>query len=344
MNSLSWKSSEIYKTSSSVVKPGVYTGVDGKPTPITKEDVRLAHENIDDHIPFYLTHEKLGDPSRKNIGYGFKFALDEEIFDLAHNGFVFDQKAKQKIVMEGYDHISPELEFVYEGDKVVDVKLVGMAFVKDPAIDGNNVNVVITAFSKPVEEPVDMNDVDKFLKSKGLTDKEILTVSKAFSAVVEPPVTTDVSSTPPVVATPPTPVVADIPLVEPKVTDKPVASNPPTAPTISVEDFEMMKQTIDSLKADNEKMLENQYSSIVNELKGLGVANPGTIVAGLDPKQKIATLTKIKENIAKSGSLMQPPVNIGASATSTENQQELQIREACKDIGITYEQYKELYK
>lgn len=342
MNSLNWKSSEIYKTSGSVVKPGTFIGMDGKPTSITPEIVRKAYENIDDHIPFYLTHDGIGSPMRKNIGYGFKFALDDSSNDVAHNGFVFDQMSKQKIVMEGYDHISPELEFTYDGDSVVDVKLVGMAFVKNPAIEGNNVDVAITAFSKP--EPVDMKNVDSFLKGKGLTENEIQTVRKAFSTTEEPPVVTSDNDnvTPPVtskVITPP--VVTDPPFVESPVVTSPVAATI----SVSAEELAEMKGIIATLKADNDKMLEGQYNSVVSELKGLGIANPGSIVSGLEPKQKIATLTRIKENIAKTGSLTQTPTNLGSTGGSSNPvNDEAFIREQIKDIGVSYEEYLEIMK
>lgn len=346
MNSLNWKSSEIYKTSGSVVKPGTFIGMDGKPTSITPEIVRKAYENIDDHVPFYLTHEGMGSPMRKNIGYGFKFALDDITNNVAHNGFVFDQGAKQKIVMEGFDHVSPELEFTYENESVVDVKLVGMAFVKNPAIEGNNVDVAITAFSKP--EPVDMKNVDSFLKGKGLTENEIQTIRKAFSTTAEPPAPpvadatagTSTPATPPVVDAPKV-VTPDVPFVEP-----PVVSAAPAAPasTITSEEVAELKSLVASLKADNDKMLEGQYNTVVSELKGLGIANPGTIVAGLDPKQKIATLTKIKENIAKTGSLTQTPQNLGSSGASSPANDEAFIRDQLKDIGVSYEDYLEIMK
>jgi hypothetical protein len=149
MTSISWKSAEILKVFGTTIREGIYTG--GKtevaggittrdsPTQFTPAKIARIYENITTHVPLYLGHD--GGPTRKPIGYAYKFGVTETLDDIKYNGFIFDKDAMQKIITEGYDRVSPEITEDVE-------HLVGIAFVPNPAIDGTEADMEQIVFSK----------------------------------------------------------------------------------------------------------------------------------------------------------------------------------------------------
>lgn len=347
MDSLNWKSTDILKVSGSTLIKGKFTagipssdGIirEGKPTDFTPEIIEMLYKNIESHVPYYLGHKL--DPTRKTIGYAYKFGLPPTKDDLKHQGFVFDENAKVKITTEGHDSISPEIDFTIDQEgKVIDAHLEGMAFVPNPAIDGTETQTALAVFSKTSE---DKNmTADEYLKGKGLSCEEISHVRKLFD------------DAPAAAATPETGTSATLNSAAPTTTGSTGMWNAPqttTAPattqeTKPAENIEQLRGQIDNLKsqyeqqvAKTEQLLGIQYDGIVNELKELGVDNPGEIVKGLPTENKITVLSKMKGTLIKKAPMSKAPES-AAPPSSTKATQDAAFKDALAEFGVSEEEY-----
>ena len=351
MDSLKWKSTDVLKVSGSTLRQGKFTagipspdGIirEGKPTDFTPELIEMIYGNIESHVPYYLGHKL--DPTRKAIGYAYKFGLPMSKDDLKHQGFVFDENAKVKITTEGFDSISPEIDFTIDQDgKVIDARLDGMAFVPNPAIVGTETETAIAVFSK-ASEAMNMT-VDEFLKGKGLSADDISHVRKMFDvapASAETTITTASSTTnsPPMSTTGTTSIgttyTPPAPIVPPTLTLR---------EDVGSGDTERLRGELTALRtqyeqqvARTEQLLGTQYDGIVNELKELGVENPGEIVKGLPTENKISVLTKMKGTIIKKTPLTKAP-DSAAPPTSTKATADAAFSAALKELGVSEEEY-----
>ena len=141
-----WKEvGDVYRTTGPILMAGDFVTRDGKRITLTPEDVDYLHNNISEQLPFVIDHDKYSE----TIGYAVKFAKDGNTVD--HGGIVFNQSEfRDKVILGGYNNISPEIDFVYDQQgNIVDKRIVKLAFVKNPAIKGNKTEVTRFAFSAP---------------------------------------------------------------------------------------------------------------------------------------------------------------------------------------------------
>lgn len=336
MDSLKWKSSEVLVVSANAITTGPATAsivVDDKLTPDTKptdfkhEHLTRAYENIDSHVPLYIKH-KFG-AEKKAIGFAFKFGLEDN--GLPFKGYVFDKDAYRQITTEGYDKISPELDLTIENDNLVDVRITGLAFVPNPAMQDTDVNITATVFSRQTEDSNrgEAMTAIEMLKKKGLSDQEIESVKAFFEEGTD---TQQSPSTPPSETTPPA-------QVTPPTTGGNVEEKLNTL-IVQVQDY---KSKYEETLHKNEQLLGLQYDNIARDIKSLGIEDPGEIVKGLPTEQKIVILTKMKERIAKNQPLVTPTdEKLKADTPNTSN--EKLLSEALKELGITKEEYDKLNK
>jgi len=264
--SIVWKSSEILKVFGTTIREGVYVGgkLEGTDTVVKQEapvqftpsKIAKIYENITTHVPFYIGHDN--SMTRKPVGFAYKFGVSENLDDIKYDGFVFDEEAKHKIIVEGYDKVSPEIS----GDEE---HLLGIAFVKNPAINDTEVTMEPIVFSAPsTEQPAES------------------------APPTEPPKETAPPREPP----------KETPR-EPRGDSVDIAK--------VLTQLEEYRSKYEETSAKMELMMTQQYDSIVAEMKGLGVSDPGSIVRGLPTEQKISVLTKMKENIVMNKPLATPP-------------------------------------
>lgn len=332
--SLNWKSSEILRVSGSIVKEGVFTGHEagnqsklvGKFTP---DVIAKMFDNITEHIPLYVGHDSTN-PKRRLVGYAYKFGKTPTNDDIQVEGFVFDPQAQRKIITEGWDSFSPEIEFTNdESGNHVNAFATGLAFVPNPAIDGTQASKEITVFSNADDKEGNMSTIE-FLKSKGLTDAEIVSVKKGLFEEGSS------NDTPPAAeATPP----------PPKPT--PTTTTPPHAGMSAEQRLKQVENELADTRSKledsvvkNEQLLGMQYDTLVGELKSLGFDNPSEIVKTLPTESKIAVLSKLKAGAIKKKEMAKPSENPGnASDSATNPSQDQLINEALKDLGIPRAEY-----
>jgi hypothetical protein len=309
----------------------------GKLTPWTPSIIEKIYNKIKGPLPFYIKHDEHA-LFRQPIGYGVKFGITDDHSDITYSGFVFEESAIKQIVEEGYNCISPEVENEYdEHGELVDSTLLAMAFVKNPAFPGMQVQYAKAAFSEPDDElasktgePMSKAAAIDTLKSKGLTETEIASITQAFESVEPAKQETPAQQqAPPVQSTP-------VAHVEQN-------STPPAAPDMSALEQRLAEQAtvIAQLQQKNEDLLKTQYNTVRDEVKGLGISDPDDIVKGLPTEQKISILSKMKEKMARTQP-MSTPAGQPVSSQSQPVDQRAKMAATLKSIGMTVEEYEKL--
>ncbi len=310
----------------------------GKLTPWKPSIIEKIYNKIKGPLPFYIEHDEHA-IFRQPVGYGVKFGITEDHNDITYNGFVFDDTAIKQIIEEGYNCISPEVDNTYdEKGELIDSTLLAMAFVKNPAFPGMQVQCAKAAFSEPPNdelasktgEPMSKATAIDTLKSKGLTETEIASITQAFESAEpanqEAPAQ---QQAPPVQSTPTA-------QVEQK-------SSPPAAFDMSTLEQRLAEQAtqIAHLQQKNEDLLKTQYTTVRDEVKGLGISDPDDIVKGLPTEQKISILSKMKEKMARTQP-MSTPAGQPVSSQSQPVDQRAKMAATLKSIGMTVEEYEKL--
>lgn len=163
MVSESIKNFEVYQVEGMTLKPGVFTGRDGRPTKIDEMLVERVFENIDGPVPLYFKHDKSLDWVVK--GYASKFAFNKETKQISYVSHLYDAETQKQVAIFNNDKVSPEIDFEGEENAYTNAWLKGIAFVPNAAIDGTDVRVTPMMFSKP-EEGKDMVDEKEFAEIK----------------------------------------------------------------------------------------------------------------------------------------------------------------------------------
>jgi hypothetical protein len=330
-----WKEvGDVYRTNGPILMAGDFVTRDGKRITLTPEDVDYLHNNISEQLPFVIDHDKYAE----TIGYAVKFAKDGETVE--HGGIVFNQSEfRDKVILGGYNNISPEIDFVYDQQgNVIDKRIVKLAFVKNPAIKGNKTEVTRFAFSAPEVNSMTTGDGSQATDAGTSPSEQTTTTAPAnvdYTAIVEA-IATGLSSKIDVQfnemrnelntlkqqVNPPKPnpaqeylasKTAETPKVEttiPQANDGNTLVASPDFDPVTKDVFDeyarvqaelqATKAENDKYRAETEKAQKSQYNNIVGELKALGYANPEKLVSSIDSyAEKANILRGIKENHVK---------------------------------------------
>jgi len=142
---IEWRNSQVLKVSGVTARPGSYTSREGVTIPFTPELCKNIFSNSPTLMPTYLTHD-----DRDVCGYIYKLGYNKEDDTLCYEGFVFDPLKQKQILSDGFDAVSPEIEFTKDEDgHFVGGIITGNAFVRNPAISGTKVTKTLVAFSTP---------------------------------------------------------------------------------------------------------------------------------------------------------------------------------------------------
>ena len=288
---------DVLQVQGTLIYPGTFTGLDGKPVTFSKEVIKDIKENIDGNIPFKVTHF-----SDKIVGYATHFFLDENTGALMFKGYVFDNNAIKKIETDGYDHVSGEFDVDVDKDgKVVDGVLKAIAFVTKPAVPGAEIEEAKSvALSKEGGE-LDMADKKEEVKEQRPTKQEF--IDHIIRKLQGKGLTKDVLDVVRAVLDEVIQVPYPYPYPQPAAT---AMSNERVAELeakLSEKDqeIERLHAELEQYKAKFAEVKEKELKALMDELKKLGIKNPETIVEDVDDvEKKIAILQKIKENLALS--------------------------------------------
>lgn len=347
MASVQWKSEKSLKVFGSTIKEGVFRGGHASivgngvitrdtPTNFTPEYIEMLYNNVRGHIPFVVEHRN---GTTETVGYTYKMGVTPAMDDLKFQGFVFNETAKDKIIKEGYTFVSPEIvEETDSSGNVTDARIVKIAFVRNPAIEGTDIGIEPIVFSKGDE---------------GMTDNPVSNVTTPSQTVVTP----NTTGTPPTgFGTPVQPAVRsgndpiDVRItvdsartqdVPPK--QDPPAVDPPAGNDVSNAKPMSLEEHNQALAAKIESLLTERYDGIVAELKRQGIEDPGAIVRGLPVEQKISVLSKMKDTVVKTKPIA-GPVDTPVPPPNSQSKVEIDkaVSEVLAEIGYTDDEYKHL--
>lgn len=301
MASVRWKSAEILKVFGTTIREGVYTG--------NKLDV--ASGNIVPDVPTEFTPERIARiydniKTHVPIYLGHSASPDRKPIGYA---FKFG-------VTETLDDIKYS-GFIFDRDAINKIvaggynkvspelndtadELQALAFVQDPAIKGTEAEEMeLKVFNAP--ETLSTEGVQPM--TENIQQEQVQTTT-----VVEKPATTTGNP------------------VDPRIDDL----------AKQVEEF---RTKYEQANARIESLLTQQYDTIVAEMKGLGVSDPGSIVRGLPTEQKIAVLSKMKESI-----VLNKPIATPTTVPSPAEKQSDALDDVLAELGIPKEKYLSMIK
>lgn len=301
-----------------MAKEGTFVGLSEKATNFTLQFLKNCFNRFNNIQPLFLTHN--GD--RVPMGYITSLGLDESDGTIHFKGIVFDEERKQRLINEGFDCISPEIELLsgtYENP--VDGRIVGGAFTRNPAIDGTNVSKCVLAFSAvedttPVVEPEPENE------ETNMPEDETSTVVSNNST------TTSYN-------------VAEVELAKRQINDQmETYKTTINALTTERDDYksrvENLEQSASTYKEKYEALVGGEVSKLEAELKMLGIEKPGEFAPGLDVETRLEVLKSAKANLAKNSNLNTPPATNLESTTSRSTDR----KEVARKMGLSEEYLK----
>jgi len=95
-----------------------------------------------------------------------------------------------------------------------------------------------------------------------------------------------------------------------------------------------MKKKFEDLSKEYETMLNDKVAALAGEIKTVGFANPEAVVEGLTVQQKIATLSKMKENLATSKP-MSGGANFEKAQVPPAQTAEVKLASDLAEMGLT---------
>lgn len=295
------KSYEVYRVEGMTLKPGVFTGRDGKPTKFDEQLVRNAFDNICGPLPLYCLHDKLNSFEVK--GYATKFEFDEKTNQLNYTSLLFDPDTQKKVAVFDHDKISPELDYVVSGDGQVSCRLTGLAFVPSPAIDGTDVSYTPMMFSKP-EDDVTMGNEVEFAELKIKMDnlqKEYEKLNKQHEKVV-----TEVT------------------------TQKELITQ------LTTERDEAMGKVSQFEKVETDRK-QASVNVLIGEIKALGFKDPEKFTGKLGLDEQISVLSGIKEGYVVNAPPLTPGGQAGQSGGNGVNK-DMVLKEVLNEMNLSDEQ------
>lgn len=358
-SNIEWKNSKVLKVTGVTVRPGTYTSQGGVTVPFTRELCQKIFSESPTLTPSYLTHE-----DRDTCGYFYKLGYNKDEDTIHYEGFVFDPMKQKQILSDGFNAISPEIDFVKDSaGNFVGGIVTGNAFVRNPAINGTKVDASFVAFSAPLSEQLEqsnISDEDKknvyshveaqFNKQKdgnvmvNYTMKSNPDGTYAFIPTPEPVVQNfsaeDVAKLKADHAVEIATMKAKIESFEAQaVAPVQVPAVMPVTASITEPVAAPVAPVNDEYKNKYEALLNEKANALVGELRGIGLKEPDKIGAGLTAEQRINVLTSVKENVLKTSPVTTAAVPIVTPAPVSTSESKMAELMKANGIGDQFKKY-----
>jgi len=361
---IEWRNSQVLKVSGVTARPGTFTSQGGKTIPFTPELCQKIFSDSPTLIPTYLTHE-----DRDACGFLYKLGYNKEDDTILYEGFVFDPIKQKQILSDGFNSVSPEIEFDKDEDGQFKSGIItGNAFVRNPAITGTKVDANFVAFSAPLSEQLEQAKLTEDEKTtvynhlKVYFGKNSTPVEEGkamvnytmksnpdgtytfipaqevqkFSAEDVEKIKADFN--------------AEITTLKAKIESFEAQAVPPvqvpvapvapiTAPIAAPVASPAPAPINDEYKVKYEALLNEKANTLVSELKGIGLKEPDKIGNGLTPEQRISVLTSVKENVLKTTPVTTPPTGIITPAPVPTSESKLEELMKANGIGDQFKKY-----
>jgi hypothetical protein len=294
-----WKQvSDTFRTGGTILEAGSFITANGHKVDISEQDVDYFLNSLNKPVPMVIDH----DGYAETIGYAIKFAKNEN--SIEHGGFVFESDDFKEAIATGYNFISPEIDYSYdENGNVVDKKIVKLAFVRNPAIKSTHTKIQQFAFSAPEVTPMSNEgtgtitsapSIDFAELTKNITESIMGGLSEKIDSRLDG-IQSEINGLK-LTSTPLTPSVTETPKVE----DLASTPNDPSITPEFMEKYAALQSELNLYKIQTEKVLKEQYTNVLGELRNMNVETPEKLVSHLpDLKQKIDTLNAMKVTVLK---------------------------------------------
>lgn len=321
-DNIEWRSLDVTAAEGMSLRVGTFRASDGEPIEFTQEVLQKVFSKVTKPVPMYLTHAGAGTGKpREVLGHAVKLGLELRGNKIHYKALMMDPKFKEVYAL-GYDDTSAEVTPIRdETGRIVDGELTGIAVVPNPAISGTEMKVSAVAFSAPTKEDVKMEAVKPNSGGIRLTGRTIIERTLLESGIAADKLDATVEALG----------VAFSKKFEHDGIEKKF-SEAQEQLKLACSERDEMKKKFEDLNKEYDTMLSEKVTSLANEIKAVGFSNPEAVVEGLTVQQKIATLSKMKENLATT-----KPVNAGASfgdVKPAEKTADVKFQDSLRDLGV----------
>lgn len=318
---------DVLEVSGVLAKVGKFTPSDGEAVKFNQESLKNLVKNVRSNIPLWFLHQETG--RKIPAGWISKLGLSKDGNEIHYGGKVFNTDVIPLIKGNTFNKTSMEADLeLGPNNLVLGGMITGNAFVENPAVDGTRVRAKKVAMEYG---GVTLEDIDEFLKGKGLSEEDIQKAKSAFERK-RPPVVdkkddeeeeeeeesktqeTEEETTQEESSTEEEKTEDESDNAEEESKDESEAETDSTNdsegtnPSDDQDDSgesdmdEEMKKQFEQMKAENEALkkrfeegLKKEFSSLVDELKNKGYKDPEKLVDGMDTEAAVGMLKKFQE-------------------------------------------------
>ena len=305
---IQWRSCDVTAAEGMSLRVGSFRASDGEVVTFEPPVLQKIFAKVNAPLPMYCTHKDAGTGKPRVVfGHAVKVGLGAQSDSIHFRALMMDPAFKG-LYAGGYDDTSAEVDLIRdETGTIVDGTLTGFAVVPNPAISGTEMKVSAVAFEAPsvgITPTLSAPDKPKIVSSGGikLTGKidGILLAAGVPADKVEALVGNMESYFSKKF---------EYTGLQKKFEDQGKELQ------FACTERDSMKKKFEDLNKEFETHLGDKVATLVNEVKGMNFANPEAVVEGLPNAQKIAMLSKIKENIVTKTPASQPSVGLSSAGS-----------------------------
>ena len=254
---------KVLSVSGMVAEVGTFYPMDGSEVTFTKDSIAKMFSNIDTNLPLWVAHTGAS-CGRKAFGFALTFTLTNDDTRIEYTGRVFEDVDEKDIKATSNE----SLLTLDDNGVVIDGKFTGIAFVHNPAMENATTTVVEVNMENGMKE-----EVIETLPSGMTVDQE-----KQVQSLLNAKFGEDM--------------------------DNKIAEMSAKVDELTTENLAfsaVIEAQKEELAVQNEFITEvkgKEFAGIVNKLKEFGVADPETIVDGLEVDKQIGVLSKMFEKMA----------------------------------------------
>ena len=314
---MKWKKNDVYKMTGVSATPGKVTDAKGVEYNVTPELLKTVFENFDDAVPAYFTHS-----NRSPIGFITDLAYNDSDDTIHYTGYIF-KKEKERVINEGFDMVSPEIDGIDDAENPSTGFLTGMAYTSRPAMDVGK-SVCSVMFSE-VENELEIveNKVDEEIKLTETPElKQEATVQETKPIETVKPI--DAASA------------AEIELAKQALkgnieADKVRISQLEADYNLKSTEYEDTKKKLDVYREKYESIIATEVGQLEAELKKKGFEKPEEFAKDFGIEERLELLKSAKASIAKTAPISTPPdTEIGGQVNDSGS-----MANVAKKFGIT---------
>jgi hypothetical protein len=305
-DNIEWRSLDVTAAEGMSLRVGTFLASDGEPVEFTQDVLKKVFSKVTKPVPMYLTHKDAGTgKDRVILGHAVKLGITPQYDSIHFKALMMDPTFKL-MYASGYDDTSAEITPIRDEatGRIVDGVLTGFAVVPNPAISGTEMKVSAIAFSTggttgsyvptvPVVPKIELDSAKDIVKPNNggikLTGKTVIERTLLESGVPADKLDATVDALGQAFSKK-----FEQAGLQKKFEDAQEAIK------LACSERDEMKKKFEDLNNEYNTMLSDKVAALSSEIKTIGFANAEAIVEGLDVRQKIATLSKMKEGLATS--------------------------------------------